>query len=137
MGGKGAQVEVRDGSGELLGTVWESGHFTAPTVEGRVRRTPAGWAILVEEEPAGTIDREGRHSALPLRLDGLRVVDTGGREIARVEDVAYAAGALALVAAGPAERWQAPPAAGPPWALIAGGVAIVVVLGLVAAVLLF
>lgn len=113
MGGQGRSVRVRGGPDDAeIGEVWESGHFAGSGVEGRVRRTPSGWSVLLEAGPVGTIGRDGAASDAPLRLRGAEVVH-GDRVLARVEDEAFAAGALALVWLG-RRAWYAPPAASAP-----------------------
>ncbi len=112
MAGKGASVIVRGGPEDVeIGEVWESGHFAGSGVEGRVRRTPAGWSVLVDSEPVGTIGRDGAASEVPLRLEGGRVLHED-RVLARVDDDTYAAGALALVWLG-RRAWYAPEAPAP------------------------
>lgn len=137
MSGKGEQHELLDSQGQALGTVWESGHFEGHGVQGRVRKTPAGWSVFVDKEPSGTIDRQGRHTAAPLRLEGGRILDEDGREVLRVDDERFAAAALALVGALPADRWtSAAPAVRGPSPLVFGAVLLVLVLVGLAAVFL-
>lgn len=145
MAGQGPSVKVRGVAEDVeVGEVWESGHFAGSGVEGRVRRTPAGWSVSGDAGPIGGIGRDGVAKEVPLRLEGGAVLH-GDRVLARVDDESFAAGALALVWLG-RRAWYAPaeppkpsesassaaPAAGGrvvPWVLATGVLLLLLVLG--------